>query len=164
MTMKILKNFVLILFVLTMVGCSSEDNSPSEPANVEAQMLVGTWKATEITQEGTASTPGIPVDGSISAFGKDIDATIIFNENPASFSASGGYTNVISVSIVGQAYMDEIAISISDFLNQGTWTVANGMITLSQGGQQQTVIVTQITASTLKLEFDIIELRLFDRC
>ena len=155
--MKTFKHICLLVLVISFISCSSTEDSPSEPVNVEAQMLVGTWKASEITQEGTASTPGVPVDGTITAFGKNIDATIVFTENPANFTASGGYTNVISVSIVGQAYTDEIDISISDFLNQGTWTVDKGTITLTQGGQQQAVIVTQINSNTLKLEFDVIE-------
>jgi len=153
------KLIVLFSATLLFLSCDTDDGGSIVDPNAEAKNLIGTWLLVEITQNGTVSTEvqGLPVNGTITSFGKDIDAQIIFSENPDNYVASGGYTDVITVNVLGQIIDEQQNISISDILGQGSWTLDQGILTLKQSSDIRAASVIELTTTSLKLELEINE-------
>jgi hypothetical protein len=152
---------IIILFSATLlfISCSTDDDGSTVDPNAQAQNLIGTWLLAEITQDGTVSTDvqGLPVSGTITSFGKDIDAQIIFSENPDNYVTSGGYTDVITVNVLEQIFNEEQNISIADILGQGSWSLDQGILTLTQSSDVRAASVIELTTTSLKLEIEINE-------
>ena len=159
--MKSLKNLI-VLFSATLlfISCSTNDEESIVDINAEKKNLIGTWLLAEITQDGIVSTDvqGATVNGTITSFGKDIDAQIIFSENPDNYIASGGYTDVITVNVLGRTIDEQQHISVADRLGQGSWTLDQGILTLTQNSGARAVSIIESTATRLKLEIEIKEL------
>ena len=156
--MRILKNG-LLMFVLTLFfSCTSSDDTIMVDTDAKSSDLIGTWNLIEESQEGTISTTfnGIPVNGGISSAGKNLNTQLTFTENPDNVTANGSYTDVINVSVVGQSLaQQEITVPFNDFINQGSWSLNQGILTLTQNNVQKDVRIVELTASTLKIEIDI---------
>ncbi|MCF6347950.1 MAG: DUF5004 domain-containing protein [Flavobacteriaceae bacterium] len=157
--MKSLKNLAVVFSItLFLFSCSDNDTTPID-TSAQEQDLIGTWLLIEVTQDGTIDTTfeGIPVTGKITSFGKEIDAQIEFNENPNAFTGSGGYIDEITITFLGQSFTDDVPISINNSVSQGTWSLDQGILTLGENSNQQTVNITELTDTNLKFEFDIEE-------
>ncbi len=158
--MKNLK-IIIVLFSATLIflSCNTDDDGNTVDPNAQAQNLIGTWLLTEITQDGTVESEiqGVPVSGTITSFGKDIDAQIVFTESPDNYVTSGGYTDVITVKVLGQTFNEEQNISISDILGQGSWTLDQSILTLTQSSDIRAANVIELTTTSLKLEIEIKE-------
>lgn len=156
--MRILKNGLLISVLTLFVSCTSSDDTIMIDTSAKSSDLVGTWNLTEEGQEGTVSTTfsGIPVNGTITSTGKDLNTLLTFTENPNNITAAGSYTDVIKFSVVGQSLAEqEIKIPISDFINQGSWSLDQGILTITQNNVQQDVRIVELTSSSLIIEIDI---------
>ena len=156
--MRILKNG-LSIFVLTLFfSCTSSDDTIIVDTSAKSSDLVGTWSLIEEGQQGSISTTlsGIPVSGTITSVGKDLNTQMTFTENSNNFTATGSYTDVINFSVVGQSLaQQEVTIPISDFINQGSWSLDQGILTITQNNVQKEVRISELTASSLKIEIDI---------
>lgn len=156
--MKNLKNSLLIVGIsLLFISCVTDENSPAD-INAKEQDLIGTWNLIAESQDGTVNTKvqGIPVTGSISSVGKDIDAQIAFAANPNTYIGSGGYTDVIKISAIGQTLVEtEIVVPLDEIINQGNWSLNQGILSLTQNSVQQNLRITELTSTSLKIELDI---------
>jgi len=157
------KLIVLFSATLLFLSCSTDDDGSIVDTNADVQNLIGTWLLAEITQDGTVSTDvqGVPVNGTITSFGKDIDAQIVFTENPDNYVASGGYTDVITINVLGQTIDEQQNVSIGDVLGQGSWTLDQGILTLTQSSDIRTASIIELTTTSLKLELEINEQAVF---
>lgn len=156
--MRILKNGILISVLTLFISCTSSDDTIMIDTSAKSSDLVGTWNLIEEGQEGTVSTTfnGIPVNGTISSTGKDLNTLLTFTENPNNISAAGSYTDVIKFSVVGQTLAEqEVTIPISDFINQGSWSLNQGVLTLTQNNVQQDVSIIELTSTSLIIGIDI---------
>jgi len=156
--MKSLFKFILFISItLFLFSCNEDDATPID-TNAQEQDLIGTWNLTEESQDGKViSEQGIEV-GTITSVGKDMDAQIVFTANPNNFTGSGGYTDVVNVSVLGQSIAEEeVVVSINDLINQGSWSIDQGILTLTANSVDQTANITELTTTTLKVEFDIEE-------
>jgi len=156
--MRILKNSLLFSVLILFISCTSSDDTIIVDTSASASDLVGTWKLTEESQKGTISTTfnNIPVNGDITSTGKNLNTQIIFTENPNNFTANGSYTDVIKFSIVGQSMaQQEVTIPISDFINQGSWSLNQGILTTTQNNEQLDVRIVELTSNSLIIEIDI---------
>ena len=151
---KFKKSLTLICLTLLFLSCSEDD--PIGVNTLENQ-LVGTWKLTEITQEGTTTTDlqGVPITSDFTSEGKNINAQVTFTQNPNNFTSSGNYTSVVTITFLGQGTTQEIPVQIDDFLNQGTWSINGSELTITQNSEAQTAIITEITDTTLKFEIEV---------
>lgn len=156
--MKTFKFLTTISFILLFISCTTDDVNQAD-TSAQEEDLIGSWNLTEVTQEGTGSTTisGITVNGNITSFGKDIDAQIVFSSDPNSFAGSGGFTDVVTASIATLSLTEEIQYDTADFINQGTWSLNSGILTLNQSGESLEIRITQLNTSTLKIELDINE-------
>lgn len=161
--MNILKNSFIAIFVILFVSCMNDESTPVD-VNAEANDLIGSWSLIEESQEGkgTATIEGIPITGNITSFAKDIDAQITITSNPDAISASGGYTEVITGTFATISRTDEVSISLNDEISQGSWTLNNGILTLTGGGKMEDVKIIELTATTLKVEIDVVRDVLID--
>lgn len=158
--MKNLKK-IIILFssVLFIISCTTDEESMAD-TNADAKNLIGTWLLSEITQDGKVETEiqGVPVSGTITSFGKDIDAQVTFTENPDNYTTSGSYTDVITIKALGQTFNEEQLISINNILGNGSWTLNQGILTLTHSNDIQAAKIIELTSVTLKLEIEIEQL------
>ena len=156
--MKVLKSSLIIFFIIIFLSsCTTDDSNPAD-INAQASDLVGTWNLIEENQNGTVSTlyQGNKVNGTITSTGKNLNTQITFTQNPNDFNATGNYTDVIKVSVLGITIVEtEIDVPISDLIDQGTWSLDQGVLTFSQNGVQQNVRITELTSTILKIELDI---------
>lgn len=158
--MKLSKFLMLFFLTITIASCTSDDTDTPE-TNVQEGDLVGTWNLTEESQDGTISGVfgGIPVTGDITSIGKNFDTQLTISRNPNNFNASGSFTDAITVSAASIVlFEDEFVVPINDLINQGTWSVDQGILKLAQNGDTIDVRIVELTTTTLKLEFDIEDL------
>lgn len=156
--MRILKNGLLISVLTLFISCTGSDDTIIIDTSAKSSDLVGTWNLIEEGQEGTVSTTfnSIPVNGTITSTGKDLNTQLTFTENANNITANGSYTDVIKFSVVGQSLAEqEVTIPISDFINQGSWSLDQGILTITQNNVQKEVRISELTSSTLKIEIDI---------
>jgi hypothetical protein len=158
--MRILKNGLLLSLLTLFFSCTSSDDTIIVDISAKSSDLVGSWSLIEESQEGRVSTTfnNIPVNGDISSTGKNLNTQLIFTESPNNVTANGSYTDVIKISIVGQSIAEqEVTIPFSDFISQGLWSLNQGILTITQNNVQQEVRISELTASTLKIEIDILD-------
>lgn len=138
------------------MSCTSDDMTPID-TRAQANDLVGIWKLTEESQEGTGriTLNGVPLTGNITSTAKDLDATLTISENPNILNASGSYTEVITGSFATLSRTEEIPVVLNNELNQGAWSLDEGVITLSGGDETQKVNIVELTSTTLKIEVPI---------
>jgi len=155
--MNTLRNCFVATMLILFVSCTNDEDTLVD-VDAEASDLVGTWELIEESQEGkgTATIEGIPITGNITSFAKDIDAQITISENPNTISASGGYTEVITGTFATISRTDEVPVSLNDEINQGSWSLTNGVLTLTGGGETLDINITELTATTLKVEIDVV--------
>lgn len=158
--MSITKKITLFIFSLLVISCS-DDASTIIDVNAQAEDLIGTWNLTAESQDGTVTTEvvaGVPVNGNITSVGKNLNTQFIFTDNPNNFEASGGYTDAVKISVAGITLGEgDLVVPISELINQGTWAIDQGMLSLTQNSIVQTVIISELTSTMLKIEFDIEE-------
>jgi hypothetical protein len=154
------KNIIIFVFSMIVVSCNDDDTSIID-TNAMAEDLIGTWNLTEESQNGKVTTElivGIPVSGIVTSVGKNLNAQFIFNENPNIYEASGGYTDVIKIAVAGQTLAEgDLEVPISSLIDQGSWSLNQGVLTLSHNGIEQTVNIIELTTTTLIIELDIEE-------
>ena len=154
--MSVTKKIILFVFSLLVISCSDDDSTIID-TNAQAEDLIGTWNLTEETQNGTVTTE-VLVNGNITSVGKNLDTQFIFTNNPNNFEASGGYTDTVKISVAGITLFEgDVDVPISTLINQGTWAIDQGILSLTQNSIVQTVNITELTSTMLKIEFDIEE-------
>ena len=154
------QKIIIFIFSLIVISCS-DDASTIVDTNAQAEDLIGTWNLTEESQDGTVTTEvvaGVPVNGNITSVGKNLNTQFIFTGNPNNFEASGGYTDTIKIAVAGITLFEgDVDVPISELINQGTWAIDQGILSLTQNSVVQTVNITELTPTMLKIEFDIEE-------
>lgn len=148
--MKI-KALIIALLAISILSCSKDDDNSDSEDEIK---ITGTWDLTEMNYEGTTTInfEGIPVPVNIEGVGEDIDAQIVFEEEPNTVNASGTLTSVVTITVLTESTTEEIPINLSDFITSGTWTLSeNTLIVVDTEGEEQTFEVNSLTETTLDL-------------
>lgn len=158
--MSFTKKIIIFIFSILVLSCN-EDESSIIDTNAKSEDLIGSWNLIEESQNGKVKTEviaGVPVNGTITSVGKNLDTQFTFTESPNSFETSGGYTDAIKIAVAGQTLAEgDLIVPISSLMNQGTWSLNQGILNLNQNGVEQKVNIIELTASTLKIEFEFEE-------
>ena len=154
---SIYKLFAFILFVF-FTSCSSDGDE-----TIDTSKLVGTWNLTSVqSNDGIISltVEGVTIEGSVTISSKDEDATITIAENPNTFSGQGSFTQVSTISLLGNSATEESVVS--DLFGSGTWSINNNVITVDSDSQViESALVFKIktlTTTTLVIEQQINEM------
>lgn len=147
---------VLLLSVMFLfTSCSSDDDNSQIDLSVD---ITGQWDLTEVESEGdsTVTYEGQTVTVTLSGFGKDYDAQVLFTENPNQVSATGTYTMVLTTTFLGITQTDEYPIEFSNEFESGNWSLEGNqmLITDITTGETQAaeILVLQQNKMVLLLE------------
>ncbi|NNC69585.1 MAG: hypothetical protein HKN90_02060 [Flavobacteriaceae bacterium] len=149
--MKTFKILATLCLAIILISC---DESENILVDVNESELIGTWNMTKLSQDGTVSVSGIPVP--FTSEGSNFDSLIEITENPNDFAAKGSFTNTTTINNpVGSDIVNEERISLSELFTKGSWTVQNGIITVTQGSINQTIDILEFDLNMMTLEFEI---------
>lgn len=144
-----MKNY-LYLFVFVsaffLSSCSSDDDDCIDFVTCEIfeiPSVEGNWNLEELTYEGTASVLipefPIPIPVQISGYADDIDAEVVFELQPNSVTSNGTFTNIITITFLGESTTQELPSDLSEFFAGGTWVhEADELIITDENGIEQT--------------------------
>ncbi len=131
--MKLLKSLLVLLVAVSIVSCSSDDDSPQFVLN--NANLSGTHSITYFTTSDTETTNvnGLDVVSEFTTVGDTFQITVIFNENGA-YIIDGEYRNNYTVTVAGQI-IDE-GFEIIDVTNEtGNYTTNDSTMEISLDGE-----------------------------
>lgn len=149
--MKAFKILTTICLAIVLISC---EESETILVDIDENELIGTWNLTKLSQEGTVSVSGIPVP--FSSEGSNFDSVIEITDSPNNFVAKGSFTNTTTINNpIGDDIVNEETINLNELFTKGTWTVENGIITVTQGSINQTMDIIEFNGTTIKLQFEI---------
>lgn len=142
-----MKNPKLLLLSLAVLlfSCSEED----DPKPVDG--LIGAWSVTALDYQGTTITT-VMATSIISIFtgvAKNMDMTVTFNQNPNTVTSEGSYTIALTTITLGQSITEDF--TFNDFIADGTWTVNDKTLTVTNAGVAQEATIVSQTSTTLVL-------------
>lgn len=142
-----MKNTKLLLLSLAVLlfSCSEED----DPKPVDG--LIGAWSVTALDYQGTTITT-VMATSIISTFtgvAKNMDMTVTFNQNPNTVTSEGSYTIALTTITLGQSITEDF--TFNDFIADGTWTVNDKTLTVTNAGVAQEATIVSQTSTTLVL-------------
>jgi|GEM_PF-6773674 len=142
-----------MLSLLTLVlfaACKKDDNKTANDS------VEGTWKMSKMEcNDGTTTTEtgGSTFAGTFTATGKDFNQTIEFKSD-GTYTSSGGYTAVLSTTLLGQTTTSEAVIS--DFLQEGTYEVSGDMLTgTATTGETGTYDILTLNTTTMEMKVSL---------
>lgn len=117
---------VALLFITSLVACSSDDDGNNDTS----ASLVGTWSITAFDYEGATSFDflGEPISTSFTGVGQNFDYDITFTENPNEYTAEGSYDIVLDFTVEGMTETE--TTSIENVESEGTWERNGNMLLL----------------------------------
>ncbi|AOW19928.1 lipocalin family protein [Urechidicola croceus] len=128
--MKKLK-YVSILCLLFISACSDPDEDNIIDSATQSEIL-GTWTMTEFyTNNGRTITDvqGTELTTNFVSEGQDFETTVTFTENPNEVTSEGGYTTILTSTVLGQSLTQEVPTPSSGVT--GTWSLNNGILAIS---------------------------------
>ncbi|NHF60944.1 hypothetical protein FK220_016445 [Flavobacteriaceae bacterium TP-CH-4] len=154
-----MKKLHLIVFLATaslFVACEKDSTEESiKEVAVEQSALLGTWEVTgyEI-EEGKSVTEadGQRITQEYTSYGKDYDMTVEFNEDPRTVVSNGSYTAVITYSLLGQKYTQEVpAYSLFE---SAAWSLEGSEIVIGNDGEETRAKIIEMLETKLVMTWD----------
>ncbi len=147
-----MKSIVYILFAtLLFSSCKEvivEDPKANNGTETIEDWLPGSWSLKAISQEnGVIKINGFQT-GSFTAVGENVQGTIVFNENPKTFSTTASYTSKMTVTIANQTSTQSIPINGTD---NGSWDIDDNDDILITGSNNTEQLYEVIEASSSKI-------------
>ena len=143
-----------ISFLFLFVAACSDDES----ADNQADALLGAWRLTELTYEGSTTVPG-PVGvltTNFSGEGFDMDLIMEF-ASPDTYTTQGDYGVRLEMETAGVS--NTIELTNAGFFDDGTWALENDKLVFTpSGGTEQEATILELNASTLRLTVDVSDL------
>lgn len=139
------------------ISCSDDDNN-DPPIGIDETALPGTWKLIafrvnngqtfiETDEERTLYSTFFSV-------GKDFETSLTFNQNPETFESDGGYTTVLTNTIVNQQPTTQ-EIPTPGFAASGNWQIKDGDLVLEVEGTEESFKITGLNSELLFLEKEL---------
>ncbi len=157
-TMKFLK-FNLLLILLILNGCATDDGE----LNIDTANLLGVWNLVTINSENgqaTITEDGITVSVDFELSSENEDLQITFNEDPNVVSSEGSFTQVTTISTLGQTEVEETLIE-GVFLD-GNWILDGDQLTINSENEFSddfdvvpTFEITRLTDTILEIRQDL---------
>ncbi|MBL4604802.1 MAG: hypothetical protein JKY02_03820 [Flavobacteriaceae bacterium] len=147
-----MKNKILLFIAVITCLYSCTNNDPS-PISVSESDVVGTWNVIDYNFEGNATTilGGITSSFEVINTGKDYNFIFEFTNNPNTVMATGTYTSVNTITVLGQTSTTETPVSSIDGFNSGTWSVNGSQITFSANGVTTLATISEFTGNLMTI-------------
>jgi len=150
---------ILLFLAISTLFVSCEKEGGDEPnVAVSQEDLQGTWNVTGyLVEDGQTTTvvQGQSITQDYTAYGKDYDMTLTFNDDPKTVVSNGSYTIVITSTILGQSYTQE-APAFSAF-EAAEWKIDGSDIVLISEEIETSVQVSELSSTKVVMVMDIDE-------
>jgi len=151
--MKITKILSVLIILVALVGCSSDDDSVEINPNDD---LLGTWVVTGIQASSIGfitQAGGVTVAVSSEAMGYDINLTWTFEENPNELTSNGSFSFETETNAGGQISTSNIEGITSNFVTD--WVRNNGVITITnEEGEAVPITIVNLSSNALQLTYE----------
>lgn len=146
-------NILMIAFLIVLTSCSSDDDSNNQiDLSVD---ITGQWDLKKLDYEGDSQMTfqGQTVTMTYIGFGKEMDAQVVFSNNPNNVEVFGTYVIEMTVTYLGMTETIDTPFDMSDFMNAGTWSIeGNQMIIVDNTtGEQQTAEIIHLSQNKMIL-------------
>ncbi|WP_053991298.1 lipocalin family protein [Mangrovimonas sp. TPBH4] len=152
-----MKKLSLLFAAMTLlfVSCSKDDddNGPKITAEIAGTWTLESYKYQEHTVQSVMGQSAT-TDQVEEAY--DINYTMVFSEETNEVVGDGSYGLEITTSIQGQQ-MNSYDDGISDYYDEGTYEMAETVLTLDFYGDIEEYEILELTASTLKVKSEYTE-------
>lgn len=152
---------VLALSLVVLISCESDSNSTDTSGD-----LLGTWNMVEFDYSGTSSAEfqGIPITTTYEGVGTNMDATMMFTEDPNELMFEGSYDIELTFEFSGQTQTQ--TFPINDAQSTTTWSRNGNILTIEEGFvsiegsdlgdvESQEYTIQELTANTLILTSNV---------
>ena len=153
--MKILKYSLLILFFV-FTGCATDDGE----LNIDTANLLGDWNLVDINSENgeaTITEDGVTITVDFELSSENEDLQITFDESPNVVSSEGSFTQVTTISTLGQTEVEETLIE-GVFLD-GNWILEGDQLTINSENEFNDDFDFVPTFEITRLSDTILEIR-----
>lgn len=145
--MKILKFFLAFALFASFASCDPDEIPMDEE-------IIGTWKITDVSLEGTATTTdaqGNVTEADLQGSGYDMDLQITIENNPNNYSVDGDFNVMVEYTIDNVSY--ELPWEEVGFIDAGTWEITDEILTVVGTAEVETATVANITETSLVLDW-----------
>jgi len=148
--MKIAK-LVFLSLAVVLFSCGQED----DPKPLDG--LIGAWSVTALNYEGstTSNIMGTSIISTFTGVAKNMDMTVTFKQNPNTVISEGSYTIALTTTTLGQSITEDY--TFTDFISDGTWTLNDKKITVTNSGVAQEATIVSQTSTTLVLAVETVQ-------
>ncbi len=145
---------LLLLFVSVYLCTSCSNNDEINLPDISESEITGQWELIDLTSSAKSSglIRGQSVDLELSSYGKNYDFTYDFTNNPNRVTATGSYTLLSTIKILGQEETNETTVTPIDLGSEGEWSLTNNSLTIVWDNSSPEVIV--LTDEVQIIEFD----------
>jgi hypothetical protein len=154
------KILIAAVFISFLYSCSINNTSD---VVVPAPDLVGTWNLTSVTMDDAVLSVTSPVITTLtgSGFGKNLNASLTFTENPNQVVIDGDFVFQLTYKDANGQESTEDLLLDNLFFNDtfgflsSSWSLENNTLTLSEGGEQLNIRVISFIDDVMKIETDV---------
>lgn len=154
------KILIATVFISLLYSCSVNNTSD---VVVPAQDLVGIWNLTSITMDDAVLSVTSPVITTLTGagFGKNLNATMTFSENPNQVVIDGNFVFELTYKDANNQESTEDLLLDNLFFNDtfgflsSSWKLENNTLTLNEGGEQLNINVISYIGNTITIETDV---------
>ncbi len=152
--MKNIKTLIFFGLTLFITSCATNDSD----VTISDTDLIGAWNLTEhYTENGifAITQNGVTINATYQAIGSNFDFIITFSDNPKTTTSGGSYVLNATVSMLGQTETWEENVEVPANTSGGSWSLENGILTMSEQGESVQAEVIDFDGTTLKLKFSL---------
>lgn len=154
------KILIATIFISLLYSCSVNNTSD---VVLPAPDLVGTWNLTSVTMDDAVLSVTSPVITTLTGegFGKNLNATMTFTENPNEVVVDGNFVFQLTYKAAGGQESTEDLLLDNVFFNDtfgfltSTWALNDNILTLSEGGEQLNINVISYIGNVITIETDV---------
>ncbi|MBU3011798.1 lipocalin family protein [Polaribacter vadi] len=153
------KIIFLTLLISLFYACEVSNTSDVEINTLD---LVGTWSLTNIVIDDAVINITSPVVLTVTGngFGKDLNASLTFSENPNLAVINGDFTFVLNYNSSGEThteelYLDDIFFNDTFGFLSSSWQLDGNTLTLNEGGEQLNIDIISFIDEVLTIEVDV---------
>lgn len=153
-------SILFLSFLFVFASCSKDDDNT--PNQVDSTIdITGSWELTGMEYEGESSqtVQGQTITMDYVGVARDIDAQVVFTENPNEVTSTGSYTIDLTMNYLGQTITQDYFLDFSDYITSASsWSIDGNEMTFESEGEVQTAEIVTLTQNMMVLLVEQTEL------